>query len=107
MLILTEATITTEDPGAEIAFNGMEGNGKFRITHDGDCLTVTLRDGRGRYSRVDRITHATRVDPKGKGANVWAFAGISDKLISEARLSPEEAAISFTAKGTDGCPTCH
>lgn len=107
MLILTQATIDAKDPGADIAFNGLEGNGEFRITHDGDCLTVTLKDERGRFSRVDRLTRATRVDPKGKTGGTWAFSGVSDKLIHEARLSPEEAAISFTAKGKDGCPTCH
>lgn len=106
MLILQQATITTEDPAAELALDNLEGNGRFRVVHTGTDLSVSRINELGRWTRVDYLTAATRVDPKGAG-NTWAFQGISGKLREVNRLTPQDAVISFSVTGEDGCPTCH
>lgn len=106
MLIIQQASISTDDPAAELALDNLEGNGNFRVVHTGTNLTVSLRNELGRWTRVDYFTAATRVDPKGTG-KTWAFQGVSDKLREVNRLTPEDAVVSFSVTGEDGCPTCH
>lgn len=106
MLILNRATISTEDAATELALDNLVDNGSYRVVHTGDTLTVQALNENGRWSQVDHLTRATRIDPKGRG-NVWAFQGVSGNLISQNKLLPEDAVVSFSVEGEDGCPTCH
>lgn len=106
MLILNRATITTDDQACELALDNLADNGAYRVVHTGDTLTVSSLNDKGRWTRVDHLTKASRIDPKGRG-NVWSFQGVSENLVSHNRLSPEDAVVSFSVEGQDGCPTCH
>lgn len=106
MLIIQEATIETDDPAAELALDNLEGNGNFRVVHTGTDLSVSLLNENRRWTRVDYFTQASRVNPKG-GGNTWSFQGTSAKLREENRLAAEDAVVSFSVTGIDGCPTCH
>lgn len=108
MLILNKATIATDDAAAELALDNLADNGRYRVVHTGDTLTVSARNEQGRWTRVDFLRRASRIDPKGRGkGSTWSFQGISDKLVSQNLLPPEDAVISFSVEGQDGCPTCH
>jgi hypothetical protein len=104
MEILNNATITPSDDGAALALEAEEDNGHYRITYYGDNLVITLRDDRGRYSRVDRLVDASRTVLKNGEVS---FEGQSEKLITQVGVPPENARVSFKAKGQDGCASCH
>ena len=106
MLILTDVTIETEDAGAELAFDIDNLNGRYRLVHNGDDLTLQAKIDTGRWKVVDRLTGVNKVDPRGpKGG--YQFEGTSTVLVAENHLHPEDARVAFTAKGEDDCPTCH
>lgn len=105
MDILTESTITVTDEGAEMALEGLDHQGRYRITWVGDEATISWRTTTGKHERVDRITNIAVTDGKKDGEKT--FTGISEKLVDRVRLSPDEAVIMFSVSGTDGCPTCH
>jgi hypothetical protein len=104
MEIMTKATITPTDDGAALALDDESNNGHYRITFYGDNLTITVRDDKGRYSRVDRLTDATRTVLKNGEVS---FEGFSSRLTDEVGVPRESARVSFKAKGEDGCTTCH
>lgn len=106
MLILTGVTIDTEDEGAQLAFDTDTFNGRYRIVHNGDDLTVQAKEDSGRWQVVDRLTNVNKTDPRGpKGG--YQFEGTSSVLVTENGLHPDDARVAFTAKGEDDCPTCH
>lgn len=106
MLILTDVHIDTDDAGAQLAFDIDTLNGRYRLVHNGDDLTIQAKETNGRWKVVDRLTSVNKTDPRGpKGG--YAFEGTSSVLVSENGLHPDDARVAFTAKGDDDCPTCH
>jgi hypothetical protein len=104
MEILNNATITPTDDGAALALEDENDNGHYRITFYGDNLVVTVRKPSGRYDRVDRLTDATRTVLKNGEVS---FEGLSTSLVDKVGVPPENARVSFKAKGQDGCASCH
>lgn len=106
MLILTDVKIETDDKGAEVAFQLDELNGRYRLVHHGDDLTLQAKETTGRWRVVDRLTQVTKTDPKGRQGGYF-FEGTSTMLVSKVGLVPDDARVSFSARGEDDCPTCH
>lgn len=106
MLILTGVTIDTEDEGAQLALDTDTLNGRYRIVHNGDDLTVQAKEDSGRWKVVDRLTNVNKTDPRGPHGG-YQFEGTSSVLVAENGLHPDDARVAFTAKGEDDCPTCH
>lgn len=106
MLILTDVTIETDDDAIQLVFDTDALNGQYRLVHHGDDLTLQAKERTGRWRVVDRLTNVNKTDPRGpKGG--YQFEGTSSMLINENGLHPDDARVTFTARGEDDCPTCH
>lgn len=106
MLKIIQASLMCDDPAADVAFGDIdEMVGRFQVIQTGDTVSVSVRLDNGKYQRVDQLTSATHTDPK-PGRGGWTFTGISQALL-ETGIKREDAMITFTVEGKDGCPTCH
>lgn len=106
MLKIIQASLMSDDPAADVAFPGYdEHDGAFQVIQTGNTVSVNVRQPDGRFRRVDQLLDASRVDPKaGKGG--WTFTGRSTNLL-DTGVSPEDATVTFSVEGRDGCPSCH
>lgn len=103
MIILTKATITSDDSAAETVLGLDENNGQFRVTHNGDQVTITKQDRHGRYARVDTLIEATSTAPKKGSKGSHVFEGLSLSLMQEMGLHPDDARLVINVAGTEGC----